>query len=377
MHATSNNLNIMKRLKTISALLVSLILSFVTGSLMAAWLSTGTVTVNPVLVSGILFALSFVPMPKGALPMAVNISSAYSGEVMEQLLVTATTGNELVDGGHIRLEPNVTDKFYIPRLKAGKMLQKVVEQPDDSDSKGDFNIDERVLKPEEFMAFTTFNPKSFEKFWRPYQPKGPLAFAELPPHVQNTLLAELARVVDFELGNEFINGEFGAGANQFFNGILTRIVADTDVLKVASPVAVTGDNIINKFKAVRNMIPKAIRKKKGLKYFVSIEDADLYDDVLTAQPNKGKNYTDTNEERFKGISVIPLADWPKDVIVAAVASTDLTTNFWGAVSFMDDYDTIQIDKLTNAGEKYFFKMKMKADTNVAFGEEIVLYDART
>jgi len=102
----------------------------------------------------------------------------------------------------------------------------------------------------------------------------------------------------------------------------------------------------------------------------------LYDDALTAQPNKGKNYTDTNEERYKGIPIVVLADWPKDVIVAAVGTTDLTSNLWGAVSFMDDYDTIQIEKLTNAGEKYFFKMKMKADTNTAFGEEIVLYDAR-
>ncbi|MBI9063303.1 MAG: hypothetical protein JEZ14_15080 [Marinilabiliaceae bacterium] len=368
----------MKRTKAILALLGSLILSFVFGSLLANWLSTDTFTVHPMIVAGIFFILSLIPMPKGVLPMAITINSAYAGEVMEQLLVKATTGNELVDGGHIRLEPNVTDKFYIPRLKAGKMLQKVVEQPDDNNSKGDFNVDEKLLKPEEFMAFTTFNPKSFEKFWRKHQPKGPLVFAELPPHVQNQLLAELAKVVDFELGHEFINGEFGAGANQFFNGILTRIVADADVLKTVAPtaVAITVDNVISKLKAVRVMIPKALRKKKGLKIFMSIEDSDLYDDALTAQPNKGKNHTDTNEERYKGIPIVALADWPKDVIVAAVASTDLTTNFWGAVSFMDDYDTIQIDKLTNAGEKYFFKMKMKADTNTAFGEEIVLYDAR-
>jgi len=37
---------------------------------------------------------------------------------------------------------------------------------------------------------------------------------------------------------------------------------------------------------------------------------------------------------------------------------------------------IQIDKLTNAGERYFFKMLMTADTNTAFGEEVVMLDAR-
>lgn len=109
---------------------------------------------------------------------------------------------------------------------------------------------------------------------------------------------------------------------------------------------------------------------------MSYTTADMYDAALTAQPNKGANYTDSNPERYKGIPIVPLADWPDDVIVAAVASMDLDTNFWGAVNLVNDQEAIQIDKLTNAGEKYFFKMLMKADTQIAFGEEIVLYDGR-
>lgn len=314
--------------------------------------------------------------PAGALGMAVTITTAYPGEVLDKLLTKATTGNQLVAGGHIRVEPNVQKKFYIPRLKTGAMLQKRIEQPVDSDSKGDFAITEKVLEPLEFMAFTTFNPRSFEKFWRPYQPTGELVFRDLPPQVQSAMLDELAKVVDFELGFHFIQGEAGAGATQFFNGIVTRIAADADVLPVATPVPITSTNIIAKLADVRALIPKAVRKSPNLKIFMSIDNADMYDDALTAQPNKGANYTDTNPERYKGIKIVPLADWPDDVIVAAVASMDLDTNFWAAVDFVNDFEAIKIDRLTNAGEKYFFKMLMKADTNIAFGEEIVLYDAR-
>ncbi|MEN9919681.1 MAG: hypothetical protein RL662_2117 [Bacteroidota bacterium] len=42
----------------------------------------------------------------------------------------------------------------------------------------------------------------------------------------------------------------------------------------------------------------------------------------------------------------------------------------------DDEDVIKIDLLENAGERYFFKMLMKVDTNIAFGEDIVLWDGR-
>lgn len=109
---------------------------------------------------------------------------------------------------------------------------------------------------------------------------------------------------------------------------------------------------------------------------MSVEDAESYEYELTDKPTKGADYTNMNPERFKGIRIVTLADWPKDVIVAAVTSTGVDSNFWAGVSLVDDQDAILIDKLTNAGEKYFFKMLMKADTNIVFGEDIVLYDGR-
>jgi hypothetical protein len=304
--------------------------------------------------------------------MAVNITSAYSGEVLERLLVRATTGNELVEKGLIHLEPNVTDKFYIPRLRAGKMLRKRVEQPVDTDSKGDFSVDERALIPVEFMAFTTFNPRAFEKFWRPWQPSGELVFAELPQEAQNALLAELAKAVDFELGGHFITGEAGTDDDHLFNGILTRIVADTDVIKVTE----TSTSQTERLKAVVKKIPVAIRNNPKMRILMSVGDADKYDDELAAQAYKGANITDLNAMRFKGIKIEPLAQWPDDVIVATYCGMDYDTNLWAGVNSVNDFDAIKIDRLTNAGERYFFKMLMKADTNIAWGEDVVLLDNR-
>ncbi|MDH6357237.1 hypothetical protein [Parabacteroides sp. PF5-9] len=328
--------------------------------------------------------------------MAVKVkSTVYSGEVLEQLLVRATTGNEIVDGGHIHVHPNVTKKFTLPRLKTGKMLRKRVEQPEDKHSKGDFNYDEKYLEPKEFMAFTTFNPRVFEEIWRPFQPTGNLVFSELPAEVQNQLLAELAKVVDFELGGHYINGEYAEGDDddKLFDGILNRIVKDADVIKVDKVVSVvkkddgtletkdvtgkiTEANILPTLRAGKQKVPKAIRKHANLKIFMSCEDFEIYDEVLTNKPFKGVDYSSMTADRYKGVQIVSLADWPKDVIVWAVTSSGIDSNFWAGVSLSDDDDVIQIDKLTNAGEKYFFKMLMKADTNTVFGEDIVLFDAR-
>ncbi len=311
--------------------------------------------------------------------MPVTINSSYSGEVLDKLLVRATTTNELVEGGHIKIQPDVLHEFTIPRLKGGKVLQKRKEMPKQSDAKGNFEITEKKLKPKDVMAFTTFNPRAFEHIWRPFQPEGNLVFSELPPEIQEKLLTELSKTVSFELGDEFINGEYGDEEGKFFDGILTRIKADTDVKKVLNPEPITEENIISKLKEIVKMIPKPLKGqklKKNTKLFMSVEDAEAYDYVLTEKPQKGEDYTGMNPERFKGFQIVALANWPKDVIVAAYTTSEVDSNFWAGVGYVNDAEVIKIGLLENAGELYFFKMLMKIDTNIVFGEDIVLYDGQ-
>lgn len=304
--------------------------------------------------------------------MIVIQGTNYSGEVLEMLLTRAATGNELVEKGLIHIVPEVAKKYSIPRLRTGKMLQKRKEMPTDADAKGDFNYDERELVPVDFMAFTTFNPRTFENIWRKWQPKGNLVFSELPAEGQNALLRELAKSVKFELGFHFINGVFGDDDDHLFNGIITRMLADKDVVTVTTKET----TMIKKLKAVKDKIPTVMRANPGLRILMSIADFDKYDEELTQQPNKGANYTDMNVERYKGIRIVPMSNWPEGLIVATICGMDYDTNLWAGVNLVDDMDVIQIDKLTNAGEKYFFKMLMKADTNIAWGEDVIMLDGR-
>ena len=46
------------------------------------------------------------------------------------------------------------------------------------------------------------------------------------------------------------------------------------------------------------------------------------------------------------------------------------------MNLQDDEEVIQIDKWMNSSELYFFKLLMKADTEIAFGEEFVVLDTR-
>lgn len=309
--------------------------------------------------------------------MAIIVdNTSYNGEVLERILTVAATSNELVEKGLIMVIPGVSKKLSIPRLKAGKMLQKRKENPTVEDSKGDFNWSEQELVPHDFMAFTVFNPRQFEYIWRKWQPTGDLVFRELPPEGQNALLDALSKQVQFELGDHYVNGEYAEGKDddKLMNGILTQAAKAPDYVLVDGSKATT---MIGRLKAVRKAIPKAMRKNSNLRILMSVEDFDTYDDELTAREDKNASETDVNRMRYKGIAIETVAAWPEGLIIATLCSPDADGNFFAAVNLQNDEKVIQIDKYANASELYFFKLLMMADTNIAFGEELVVLDFRT
>lgn len=306
--------------------------------------------------------------------MAINIQNTnYNGEVLEQLLTVATTSNEIVEKGLIHVIPGVSKKVSIPRLRTGKMLRKQKEDPKVEDSKGNFDYSEKELNPVDFMAFTVFNPRVFESIWRPFQPKGDLVFAELPPVAQNALLDALSKQVQFELGDHYINGEYGSDDDHLFNGILTQAAKDGDIVVVESDAT----TMVDKLKAVREQIPVAIVENPNLRILMSAADFNKYDDELTARDSKNRDETTRNIKMYKDIKIETLAAWPDGVIVATLCSPDaMTTNLFAAVNLQDDEHVIKIGPVSNMSELYFFKMLMKADTNIGFGEEFIVLDKR-
>jgi hypothetical protein len=305
----------------------------------------------------------------------------YSGEFQEHILTLAATGNELVERGLIHVIPQILDSISIPRVKTSQMLQKRKEHPrfdpvnaGNSDTKGDFTYSERKLTPHDMMVYTAFLPKVFEHIWRPFQPKGNLVFEELPGEIQNTMIAELLKQVQHELGYQYINGEYQAGTNDalLMDGILTQAAKDPDVVRVAT-VATT---VTGRLKELREAIPVTMRRNPNLRILMSVEDFDTYDDELTARESKNADETDVNRKRYKGITIEDLTDWPQGLIVATICSSGSDSNLFAAVALSNDENVIRIEQMANGSEYYYFKMLMKGDTNIGFGEEFIALDWR-
>lgn len=307
--------------------------------------------------------------------MALNITTAYPGEFLDKVLTKATLSNELVQKNLIHVEPNVLKRLYIGELTVGTLLQHRVEQPSSDDAKGTFTYEGKYLEPQDLMAYTEFNPRNFETIWRKWQPNGPMAMETWNAAAQAEFLEVFAKKVSEELGNQYINGVRVAGNDALLiNGIVPRILADKTV-KVAD-ITGSDNTYAKKFKKILSKLPKALRGKGNLKFITSITDCDNYDEELKLNTYKNGDLTIRQTLAYNGIPVIGLAQWPEGLIVLTLADASLESNLFAAVAWNEDETFIQEDKVSAAGEKHFLKMLMKADTNIAFGEYVVIYDGR-
>lgn len=308
--------------------------------------------------------------------MAVNnISVAntnYNGEVLGTILTQAFLGNEIAEKGVLHVEPGIEKKFSIPRMRIGKLLQKRVEMPDATNEKGDLTYDEKELNPEDMMVYTTFNPKSFESVWREFQPTGNMVFYQLPSDVQTTILNLILQETTTEVGDHYINGLKGSGAEQFFNGIVSRILSDNEV-----NYAKVGETTwVKKLQNLKDAVPVEIVDNPRLAIIMNTRDYGKYDAELKSQQYKNADPTQKREQAFDGTPIIRLAKWPEGLVVATLVGSGRESNLWAGVNLNNDGETLFVDKVTNAGEKYFVKILLKADTNIAWGGYVAVLDER-
>lgn len=326
------------------------------------------------------------------------ITSGYAGEVLEAFVTKAVVGNDTVDKGLVYIKSGIKHQYTIPRLGLGKIIQDRKATPvSPTDAKGDFKFSERILNPQDFMVYDEFNPRDLEKYWDFAASDGKLVFRKLDPATQTAMVGEIMKNVNEYLGQAIWMGKKSAGAitgtpaggltvgdaaldMNKFDGLFYRILASIrdgaagDKALVAGTTALTtGAEVIAGLNAVFNKIPKALRGKSDLRIVMDYNVWDTYDQYLIELPNKNRDYSGTNAERFRGIKIEVINGMPSQTIVAGLFSSTLRSNFWVGVDYVEDQNTLLVEPLQANSELYFFKMLMKMDTQIAQPSEIVVH----
>ena len=124
-------------------------------------------------------------------------------------------------------------------------------------------------------------------------------------------LTEQMEIITFQ-GTVLANG---------VDGLETLMAADANILVptagnggVAS--AVTDLNVIDKLKQARNVLPKAVRRRKDFVYIVATNVFDALADAVSDNKASGLYYVEDVELKFQGVSIYKADGASDDVIIA-------------------------------------------------------------
>ena len=191
--------------------------------------------------------------------------------------------------------------------------------------------------------------------------------------MESVIIQEVMKKHNQWLGGAIMKGSKALTTNlKYFDGLITRAIADSDVTKVASPVALTAANIESKLELSLAAVPAAVLYNPKLKVFVSYKTAQLWEQAQRAAGFKGVDNTMAGIMRFAGRQMVYLYGMPDNTIFWAVGDVDMTSNLWLGLNSKDDA-TVQIARLQANSELYFIKMLCKADANYGYGGETALY----
>jgi hypothetical protein len=325
--------------------------------------------------------------------MALVINDTqYAGTFASYFWLPATFSMDTIQKGIVYVQDGIKKKHTIGRVDFTNPLQPRTPTPTSS---GTFTVDGRTLYPQDMMCYTEFNPRDYEQHWLAEQLSPTLLARELPITAENYMM-QIALNRTFEsiegaiwMGSTDYAGAYPVGTPQyqwqFFDGFLKKMVNDGDVLRPATPeVAITVSNIADAFDECLNLIAtnkKALLSKptryERMKFLVSINTEQLYHTFITTSLTfKGVNTTDRGINLYKGYEVVPVAGMPDDTVVFTESVNDVSSNLYVGMNSMED-NNLQLMRLQNNSELFFFKGLMKYDTQYGFSDQVALYTTLT
>lgn len=316
--------------------------------------------------------------------------TTYAGTFAPYFILPALFGMDTMEKGIVYFKDGIKKSHTIGKMDFSNPLQARVPTP--TQSGGDITITGNTLTPQDIMVYQEFNPRDLEVHWTAEDLSASLLTRQLPPTVENyvTLLITQRAFEQYEnliwMGSTTYTAATGTSGNgqlKFFDGLLKKMIGDSNVYQTPSPVTLTASNIKSKFQdlyqaAATNNKALLTRptKYQRMKFLVSINTDLIYEEALATDQFKNQNTTEKGIRMYKGFEIVPLAGLPDDTIIFTEAISSNEGNLWlGMNSILDEQFNLM--RLQNNSELFFLKMLMKMDVNYGFANKIFLYTTKT
>ena len=239
----------------------------------------------------------------------------------------------------------------------------------------------RELDPNKMTLSGTFQPDEWLEDWDPYAPVNPLTNIMMNPQYAAVIMELAMNSAWTQLANLFWQGDVTAGAAnplRFFDGIITKLVADSDgdVNFITPAGVITQSNVVDIITEVWKAIPDKFKKDPNYKLHMSFDDFEL----LQLYNNDVKKTTvgvlDENiSSLFLRTRIVPYLGLPKNYIIGARTTGTADSNFvFGAYfDLAQEAQSMQVAKVYTLGKLWGYRMDFMCDVQYRAGEDVILY----
>lgn len=311
--------------------------------------------------------------------MALTLSNTnYNGEALEVLYEVMGVGNEVVEKGAARLLTDISTKKALPKIsQTENPIGDYVEDSPTTDT-ATTTYAERELVMEKMTIYEEFVPTDFHDIWKVWKSVGDFTNLELNQKLLTAILNLYKNGIGTQMAKLFWQGDktLGAGnALNKFNGIITRAIADANVIKPTPSGNITEANFMDILSLVWNATPDKF-----------IDDADFVFHCNTTDFKTMQTGNTALKQAFVGVFGMSLDNMyqqkkikhfqgmPRHHILGAKATNDDMSNLFSGAWIDIDNETAIVDKVANNSRKWFLRIDAKADANYRVAEEMVLYE---
>lgn len=305
-----------------------------------------------------------------------TITSTYAGEFAGKYISAALLSGKTLAEGAITIKPNVKYKEVLKQLKD---VNGFIGNADCgfTPTADAFDLEERILQPEEFQVNLELCKKDFRADWEAVQ-MGYSAFDNLPPEFSDYILGHVvAKVAEKTEQNIWagVNGNAGE-----FDGFTVTLAADGTVNDAAvtnaagaTQTAYTSTNVTDLLGNVVDAIPSAIYAKEDLTIYVPQIVHQTYVRALggfSAQGAGAAGYEDKgqmwynmgNALSFEGIKLQTCPGMPANHIVAGQAS-----NLYFGTGLLSDHNEVKLIDMADIDGSQNVRIVMRFTSGVQYG----------
>jgi hypothetical protein len=300
------------------------------------------------------------------MPIKPTITSNYAGEFAGDYIAAAIlSANTLANNG-VTMLPNVKYKTTLKTLTSSGIVQDATCDFTDA---GSVSLADKVLVVDEKQVNLQLCKTPFQSDWEATQ-MGYSAFDALPSKFSDFFIGKMLKDIALDTENFIWDAT---------DGLQALLVADGAV-EVATPVAITATNVIDKMGELVDALPPALYGRDDLRIYVSQNVAKAYVRALGGFGASGLGANGTNAQgsqwynngdlNFEGISVFVANGLPSSNMVCTTIS-----NLYFGTGLMDDQNLIKtIDMADIDGSKNVrFIARFTRGLQVGFGADASVY----